>query len=74
MTRATWLGHATVLLEISGVRLLFDPLPGERDRPVRRRAQAAVFDPISIDAVLVSHAHHDHLHIASLDDSVATSV
>ena len=66
MTRLTWLGHATVLLEISGVRLLFDPFLESGIGPVRRRAQAAVFDPISIDAVLVSHAHHDHLHIPSL--------
>src|SRR5258708_24477084 len=32
--RATWLGHSTVLLEIDGLRLLTDPVWGERASPV----------------------------------------
>src|SRR4029077_6111474 len=32
--RATWLGHSTVLLEIGGVRVLTDPVWGERASPV----------------------------------------
>ena len=32
--RATWLGHSTVLLEIDGVRVLTDPVFGERVSPV----------------------------------------
>src|SRR6185295_7856647 len=32
--RATWLGHSTVLLEMDGVRILTDPVWGERASPV----------------------------------------
>src|SRR5438105_3294468 len=32
--RATWLGHSTVLLEIDGMRVLTDPVWGERASPV----------------------------------------
>ncbi|HEX3596633.1 MAG TPA: hypothetical protein VHU80_16095, partial [Polyangiaceae bacterium] len=32
--RATWLGHSTVLLEIDGVRVLTDPVWGDRASPV----------------------------------------
>jgi L-ascorbate metabolism protein UlaG (beta-lactamase superfamily) len=66
--RATWLGHSTVLLEIDGVRVLTDPVWGERVSPVawagpRRfhRAPVAVSQLPELDAVLVSHDHFDHL-------------
>jgi L-ascorbate metabolism protein UlaG (beta-lactamase superfamily) len=65
--RITWIGHATVLLEIDGVRLLTDPLLGERLGPLRRVGPTP--DPVAlgpIDAVLVSHAHPDHFDLASL--------
>lgn len=66
--RVTWLGHSTVLIEIDGVRLLTDPVFGERASPVsfagpRRFHQV----PLSlaelgrIDAVVLSHDHYDHL-------------
>src|SRR6185436_20034643 len=32
--RATWLGHSTVLLELDGVRVLTDPVWGQRASPV----------------------------------------
>jgi L-ascorbate metabolism protein UlaG (beta-lactamase superfamily) len=66
--RATWLGHSTVLLEIDGVRVLTDPVWGERVSPVswagpRRfhRAPASIAELPPLDAVLVSHDHYDHL-------------
>lgn len=66
--RATWLGHSTVLLEIDGVRVLTDPVWGERVSPVEwagpkrfHRAPAAVSELPPLDAVLVSHDHFDHL-------------
>jgi L-ascorbate metabolism protein UlaG (beta-lactamase superfamily) len=66
--RATWLGHSTVLIEIDGVRLLTDPVWGERASPVAfagpRRFQPVPV-PVSalppLDAVLISHDHYDHL-------------
>jgi L-ascorbate metabolism protein UlaG (beta-lactamase superfamily) len=63
----TFLGHATVLLEIAGMRLLTDPLVFERLLILRRTATR--LDPAlhrDIDAVLISHLHIDHLHIRSL--------
>ena len=66
--RATWLGHSTVLLEIDGVRVLTDPVWGDRIGPFSfagpKRFHAA---PVSVealpplDAVIVSHDHYDHL-------------
>jgi L-ascorbate metabolism protein UlaG (beta-lactamase superfamily) len=58
--RLTWLGHASVLLELDGVRLLTDPVLRGRVAHLRRHAPP-VGDLGAIDAVLVSHAHRDHL-------------
>jgi L-ascorbate metabolism protein UlaG (beta-lactamase superfamily) len=65
MTRLTWLGHATVLVELGGVRLLTDPVL--RSRVVHLRRQGPAPGPLGrIDAVLVSHLHYDHLDLPSL--------
>jgi L-ascorbate metabolism protein UlaG (beta-lactamase superfamily) len=63
--RVTWLGHATVLLELAGARLLTDPLLRPRVVHLRRLVPAAE-DPGHVDAVLISHLHHDHLDVPSL--------
>jgi L-ascorbate metabolism protein UlaG (beta-lactamase superfamily) len=66
-----WLGHATVLINFYGVRILTDPVLFRRIGvnlgvgsfgPLRQIACA--LSPKSlpdIDLVLVSHAHFDHL-------------
>jgi L-ascorbate metabolism protein UlaG (beta-lactamase superfamily) len=59
-----WLGHSTVLIELDGVRLLTDPVLRSRVMHLRRAAPAS--DPGSVDAVLVSHGHNDHLDLPSL--------
>ena len=63
----TWIGHSTVLLEIDGVRLLTDPVLRSRVAHLRR---VGPFDNVEalrgVDAVLVSHLHHDHLDLPSL--------
>lgn len=59
--RITFVGHATVLIEIAGVRLLTDPLLRDRVLHIRRHVPSP--DPRTwrdIDAVLISHAHADH--------------
>jgi L-ascorbate metabolism protein UlaG (beta-lactamase superfamily) len=64
-SRITWLGHATVLLEIGGARLLTDPVLRARIAHLRRSVPVPA-DPAPVDAVLISHVHHDHLDRPSL--------
>jgi L-ascorbate metabolism protein UlaG (beta-lactamase superfamily) len=65
--RIVFLGHATVLIQLDGVRLLTDPLLGDRVAHLRRQTAtvdvSVVADP---DAVLISHLHYDHLDLTSL--------
>jgi L-ascorbate metabolism protein UlaG (beta-lactamase superfamily) len=65
--RITWMGHSTVLVELDGVRLLTDPVLRPRVLHLRRTG-ASVDDAAlaGVDAVLVSHAHHDHLDVPTL--------
>jgi L-ascorbate metabolism protein UlaG (beta-lactamase superfamily) len=66
--RTTWLGHSTVLIEIDGYRVLTDPVWGPRASPSRLLGPKR-FQPVpialrslpSIDVVVVSHDHYDHL-------------
>jgi L-ascorbate metabolism protein UlaG (beta-lactamase superfamily) len=59
-----YIGHATVLVELDGVRFLTDPLLRMRVAHLRR---AAPIQPIDgVDAVLISHGHYDHLDLPSL--------
>jgi N-acyl-phosphatidylethanolamine-hydrolysing phospholipase D len=65
---ATWIGHATVLVQSGGLNILTDPVFSERASPVSfvgpQRAQPpgiALHDLPAIDVVLISHNHYDHL-------------
>jgi L-ascorbate metabolism protein UlaG (beta-lactamase superfamily) len=61
-----YIGHGTVLIELDGVRLLTDPLLRTRVAHLRRAVPLEGGAPPSIDAVLISHGHHDHLDPPSL--------
>ncbi|MDA0184741.1 MBL fold metallo-hydrolase [Solirubrobacter phytolaccae] len=69
----TWLGHATVLIEVGGVRLLTDPVLSDRVMHLKRQVPVPE-RPRDIDAVLISHLHHDHLHKPSLRGLAATAL
>ncbi|MEU8569551.1 MBL fold metallo-hydrolase [Streptomyces pathocidini] len=71
--RLTWMGHSSVLAEIDGHRVLFDPVWGERCSPFtfagpRRLHPVPV--PLAelapVDVVVISHDHYDHLDMGSI--------
>jgi L-ascorbate metabolism protein UlaG (beta-lactamase superfamily) len=65
--RIVFLGHATLLIELDGVRLLTDPLLRGGVGPLRRQVPAPEASLARApDTVLVSHLHRDHLDLASL--------
>jgi L-ascorbate metabolism protein UlaG (beta-lactamase superfamily) len=73
---AAWLGHATVLINFFGTKILTDPvlfsrigirLPGLTLGPKRLTAPAlTVRDLPKVDIVLLSHAHFDHFDMRTL--------
>jgi L-ascorbate metabolism protein UlaG (beta-lactamase superfamily) len=63
---AAYLGHATVLIELDGTKLLTDPLLRRRVTHLRRASSVQMDAVREVDAVLISHAHHDHLDLRSL--------
>ena len=71
--RATYINHATILIQVDGLNILTDPIWSERASPVtfagpkRIRAPGiAISDLPEIDLVLISHNHYDHLDTATL--------
>ena len=63
----TFLGHASLLVEMDGERILTDPLLRKRVWHLERQSQN--FDPSlleDISVVLISHGHSDHLDLPSL--------
>jgi L-ascorbate metabolism protein UlaG (beta-lactamase superfamily) len=69
---ATWVGHATMLVQADGVNILTDPVWSDTAGPFglgpRRVAEPGIrFEDLPrIDLVLVSHNHYDHMDVATL--------
>lgn len=66
--RVTLVGHSSVLLEMDGSRVLFDPVWSKRASMVQWAGPARFYDPPlrveelpPLDAVVLSHDHYDHL-------------
>ena len=72
-TSATFIGHSTVLLRIGGLTVMTDPVFSERASPFsflgpkRFVPPGIALDELpTIDVVLISHGHYDHLDRASV--------
>jgi len=72
-----WLGHASVLVQIEGLRILTDPVFGRKCGPAigcqigptrYRNAPCSVEDLPKIDVVVISHNHYDHLDVQTVRD------
>ncbi|HWU74466.1 MAG TPA: MBL fold metallo-hydrolase [Sphingomonas sp.] len=69
---ATWVGHATVLVQTHGLNILTDPVWSTNAGPFgigpTRVAEPGIrfADLPRIDLVLVSHDHYDHMDLATL--------
>ena len=71
--RATFVNHATVLLQIHGCNILTDPIWSKRASPLswagpkRLQEPGVPFDKLPpIQLVLLSHNHYDHLDLPTL--------
>jgi len=62
-----WFGHASFFVQLSGIRILIDPVFGKL--PVGKRFSELPVDPdklLNIHYILVSHTHYDHCDKKSL--------
>jgi L-ascorbate metabolism protein UlaG (beta-lactamase superfamily) len=64
----TWIGHASFLICLGGVRALVDPIFSARLGPIRRLSPPGI--PLEelprVDLVLITHNHRDHLDAPSV--------
>lgn len=71
--KVVWLGHSTLFVSIGGKNVLVDPIFSKHASPVpfyggRRfsRIPAKISELPSIDLVLITHDHYDHLDYATI--------
>lgn len=71
--RATWLGHASFLVQGAGASILIDPVFSNFCVPIplssfRRKVAPPcdIADLPRIDAILLTHGHYDHLNLPTL--------
>jgi L-ascorbate metabolism protein UlaG (beta-lactamase superfamily) len=66
-TRITYVGHATLLIELDGARIMTDPALGRWLGPLLRLGPVPDHSVrTGLDAVLISHLHIDHMDVPSL--------
>jgi len=72
--KLSWLGHSAFILNINGYIILLDPMLGKYAAPVplpslKRYSSEIAFsidDLESVDAVIISHDHYDHLDYSTI--------
>lgn len=62
----TWWGHATTTIALGGRRVLTDPVLTDRVAHLRRHGATPCDQALDADVVVLSHLHHDHVHVPSL--------
>ena len=72
--RATWIGHASTLVEVDGRRVVTDPIWSQRCSPSTWVGPKRFHPPPlslselpSIDIAVISHDHFDHLDMATVE-------
>ena len=73
-TQLVWFGHSTFLLQTDGMNLLFDPMLGDVPAPhpwlagsrYSKDLPIEIAELPTIDAVLITHDHYDHLDYHSI--------
>jgi N-acyl-phosphatidylethanolamine-hydrolysing phospholipase D len=75
----TWIGHATLLVQVDGLNVLTDPNWSDRAGPTswigarRVNAPGLGFEDLPrIDVVTISHDHYDHLDLPTVQRLAAT--
>ena len=77
--QVTWIGHASLLVQMNGYNILTDPVFSSRCAPTQfagpKRYRPPAFEvddlkkqQISVDFVLITHNHYDHLDYQSVAD------
>ncbi|MBM4328023.1 MAG: MBL fold metallo-hydrolase [Deltaproteobacteria bacterium] len=73
LTTVTWIGHATLLVQLAGKNILTDPLFSDRASPFPWVGPKRAVPPglplerlPEIDVVVISHSHYDSLDTATM--------
>lgn len=84
--QSTWIGHASVFVQMSGFNIITDPIFSKRCSAVQFAGPARYRDPactikeicleqeVGIDVILVSHNHYDHLDYHSVRELASTAI
>ncbi len=84
--QSTWIGHASLLVQMAGCNIITDPVFSKRCSAVQFAGPARYRDPacsiqdicmkenVGVDVVLVSHNHYDHLDYNSVRELASMAI